>query len=245
MSPDMMMPGMMMMPPGMMDGFGPMGGGMPMQGGAAAAPREEEEQQEGAAGFTVLIEGYSPYKNISELLDPPNVKDDSSRWGFITRLENLPDLFPDVPYELFAKHDITHFKVETGLVDLDEKDMPAGIGVQKEVERVPQSSDRNTPANRRTGQIRRGQDFVYTEEVLIDPMTNEEISRTYDIITQKEIDSDPELTEKDLGRKKINKSTGKELFIDRDHWFRIKAKFSWKDAPEEGAAKEAGGASRF
>ena len=245
MSPDMMMPGMMMMPPGMMDGFGPMGGGMPMQGGAAAAPREEEEQQEGAAGFTVLIEGYSPYQNISELLDPPNVKDDSSRWGFITRLENLPDLFPDVPYELFAKHDITHFKVETGLVDLDEKDMPAGIGVQKEVERVPQSSDRNTPANRRTGQIRRGQDFVYTEEVLIDPMTNEEISRTYDIITQKEIDSDPELTEKDLGRKKINKSTGKELFIDRDHWFRIKAKFSWKDAPEEGAAKEAGGASRF
>jgi len=247
MSPDMMMP--MMMPgmmPGMMEGFGPgVGGPMSAPGSSAAAPREEEEQEEGGAGFTVLIEGYSPYQNIAELLDPPSVRGDQSRWGFITRLENLAGLFPDVPYKLFAKHDITHFKVETGLVDLEEKDMPAGIGVPKEIERVPQLSDRNDPANRRVGQGRRGQNIVYTEEVLIDPMTNEEISRTYDIITQEEIDSDPELTEKDLGRKKINKSTGKELFIERDHWFRIKAKFTWKDAPEEGPAEEAGGALRF
>ena len=41
------------------------------------------------AGFVITIEGYSPYRRIGELLDPPNVKEDPSRWGFATRLENL------------------------------------------------------------------------------------------------------------------------------------------------------------
>ena len=160
------------------------------------------------------------------------MKDDVSRWGFITRLGKLAALFPEAPYELFAKHEIVHFKMETGLVDLKSGETPAGIGVLKEVERVPQLSDRNTSANRRGGQGRQEQDFVYTEDVLIDPMTNEEISKTSDIFTQEEINSDSELTEKDIGRKKYNKSTGDELFIERDHWFRIRAKFIWKDGPE-------------
>ena len=230
---DMMMPGMM---PGMMEGFGPAAGGS--RPGGATTPREEEEQAEGGDGFTVLIEGYSPYQNIAELLDPPSVRGDQSRWGFITRLEKLAVLFPDIPYALFAKHDITHFKVETGLVDLDSQEMPAGIGVQKEIERVPQLSDRNEPTDRRAGARRREQDIIYTEQVLIDPMTNEEISRTYDIVTQKEIDSNPELTEKDLGRKKYNKLNGKELWIEKDCWFRIRAKFTWKDASEQEEATE-------
>jgi type IV pilus assembly protein PilM len=181
--------------------------------------------------------------NISELLDPPNVRDDSSRWGFVTRLENLKQLFPDVPYELFSKSNIAHFEIEidNGLVDLTDNDMPGGIGVLKEVERVPQSAVRSDPGGRQTAMARRSQDIIYTEDVLIDPMTNEEISRTYDIITQEDINSSPELTDRDLGKMKINRLTGKEQFIDRDHWFRIKAKFVWKDAPETAASSTIGG----
>ncbi len=230
-SPDAEMPSEIMLK--MLGGFSPeVGGGMPMPG--RTAPKEEEQEEEGGAGFTVLIEGYSPYQNISELLDPPNVKDDSSRWGFITRLENLGTLFPEASYELFAKHDITHFKVDTGLVDLTFKDLPVGIGVLKDIERVPKElTSTRTPVGYEGAGRPRGGDFVYTEQVLIDPMTNEEISRTYDIVTQEDIDINPELTERDLGRKKYNKLTGEELFVDRDCWFRIRAKFTWKDAPKE------------
>ena len=46
---------------------------MQMMGGTAA--------QEKHPGFVVMIEGYSPYKRIGDLLDPPNVKDDPSRVG--------------------------------------------------------------------------------------------------------------------------------------------------------------------
>ena len=67
-------------------------------------------------------------------------------------------------------------------------------------------------------------------------MTGEEISKTYDIYTQHDIDNDPELTDRDLGRKKLD-NFGEEQFIERDHWFRIQAKFIWKDAAKaEGAA---------
>ena len=101
---------------------------------------------------------------------------------------------------------------------------------------IAQAADSGERTNRRSGFRNQSQDIIYAEDVLVDPMTNEEISRTYDIITQEEIDSNPELNEKDLGKKKINKLTGKELFIDRDHWFRIKAKFIWKDASEVAAS---------
>jgi type IV pilus assembly protein PilM len=37
-------------------------------------------------GFLVIIEGYSSYKNIDELLDPPGVGNDQSKWGLVTRL---------------------------------------------------------------------------------------------------------------------------------------------------------------
>ena len=230
---------MMMMEMMMGEGMMPGGGMMPPGGGAT--PKKEEEQEEGGSGFTVLIEGYSPYQNISDLLDPPNVRGDQSRWGFVTRLENLITLFPGISYELFAKHDIEHFKVETGLVDLGSKDMPAGIGVEKEIERVPKELADARPTAGYGGAGRLRGDFVTIEQVLVDPMTNEEISKTSDIITQEEIDSDPELTDRDLGRKKYNRSTSDELFIERDCWFRIRAKFTWKDAPEEAPAAEGAG----
>ncbi|MHC5142108.1 MAG: hypothetical protein ACYSOY_00735, partial [Planctomycetota bacterium] len=210
---------------------------------AMTGRRGEDEDEEGSRtpGFTVLIEGYSPYKNIAALLDPPSVGDDSARWGMVTRFEKLADIFPGVPFELFGKHELDHFTVETGLVDLLLKDMPPGIGETKVIERVPQKT--TTKGTRRATGARG--DFVYSEQVLVDPMTGEEISRTYDIYTQEDIDRDSELTEKDLGRKKFNKLTGEEKYIERDQWFRIKAKFVWKDAPGEKKSekKAAGGMS--
>jgi len=205
-------------------------GGLP---GGDTPPEEK-------AGFTILIEGYSPYKNenLSELLDPPSVGDDQSRWGFATRLSKLAVLFPDVPFELLGK-DISQFDVKTGLVDLTDSEMPTGIGILKEVERVPKELTQTNPGGAMSmmegygyGGVRT--DFIDTENVLVDPMTNEEISRTYDIVTRNDIDNNPEKwTEKDLGRIKSNPlSRDKKLFIDRDSWFRIKAKFIWKDAPK-------------
>ena len=37
--------------------------------------------QEKYPGFVITIEGYSPYKRIGDLLDPPNVKDKPSQAG--------------------------------------------------------------------------------------------------------------------------------------------------------------------
>ncbi len=71
---------------------------------------------------------------------------------------------------------------------------------------------------------------IFTELVLVDPMTQEEISRTYDIILQDDIRRNPELTDRDLGRVKLT-PLGTEQYIERDHWFRIQLKFIWKDAP--------------
>ena len=199
-------------------------------------------QEGGGKGFTVLIEGFSPYENISELLDPPMVGEDQSRWGVISRFKNLKTLFPQIPFELFNKSDTTHFKYETGLVDLDSTEMPSGIGITKEVERVPLDESGNSATNTRGRTNTRGiSDYVDIETVLVDPMTGEEISKTYDIITQKDIDADSDLTERDLGRKKLD-SFGEEKFIERDHWFRIQVKFVWKDKPE--TEKTAGGTNK-
>lgn len=225
------MPGMPMMPgmPGMDMGMG-MGTGM------GSAP-SGEGQASGEMGFTVLIEGYSPYERISELLDPPGVGGNRARWGVITRFENLKQLFPDAAFELFKKSDITHFKVETGRVDLSSGLTPAGIGVVKEIQRVPQEqTDAAAGAAGRLTAGTRGQDIITVETVLVDPMTQEEISRTYDIYTQDDIARDPSLKSTDLGRKKYT-PFGEEKFIDRDQWFRIYAKFAWKNpdnAPTDG-----------
>ncbi len=209
-----------------------------------------DEEELGGGGFTVLIEGYSPYRNIAELLDPPMVGSDQTQWGIVTRFENLEKLFPNSPFVLFNKHQIEHFSVVTGLVDLEDTDMPQGIGIEKKIERVPNPTGRTvTQTTRRTtmrprggdlmgemgrgmGKTARGPEFVYTEDVLVDPMTNEEMSRTYDIVTQKDIDADPELDEQDLGQKKTADFGDEWKFIERDQWFRIQAKFVWKDAPK-------------
>lgn len=222
-------PGGMMteMTPGMPGVPGMPGGEL---GAAGAAPTVQ-------AGFVVLIEGYSPYREIAQLLDPPGVGADQTRWGVITRFENLKTLFPEAPFELFGKGDIRHFKDEYGDVSLTDAQMPAGIGILREVERVPSTQG----AGAVPGGIAAGVGAaagmpgavptrVTKETVLIDPMTEEEISKTFDYVTQEDIKNNPNYTDRDLGRVKQT-PFGEPQYIVRDHWFRIQAKFVWKDAP--------------
>jgi hypothetical protein len=136
---------------------GPMGFGM---GVPTTSGRGRDARAGGAAteraGFVITVTGYTPYKNIGELLDPAGVKDDQDRWGVVTRLMNL-DAFSDVnsPFELYEKTEIVHFDLQTGQVSL-EGQMPSGVGVRK---------------NLKEGQTRE------REYVLIDPMTKEVISK--------------------------------------------------------------------
>jgi type IV pilus assembly protein PilM len=244
----------MMMDPMRMRMMQMMEGGVPGPSNTSTTRKSsaDDSEVEGGPGFTVLIEGYSPYQDIAALLDPPKVGSDQDRWGVVTRFLNLEKLFPGTPFKLFNKHEVKHFEIKTGPVDLMEKDLPSGIGVERTVERVPKEVADERKNRRRTdgmmmnpmmmemmrggvggGTTRRGLDIIYEEDVLVDPMTNEEISKTYDIITQDDIDADPDLSEKDRGRKKYNKLNGDEQFIERDQWFRIQAKFIWTEAPKK------------
>ena len=231
---DMLIPGMEGGP-----GMPPGGPGMPPGGPAGYQPPYATEQpsaEEAKSGFVVVIEGFSPYAKISELLHPFGVAADKSRWGIVTRFENLPKIIKNTPFELFDIKDTAHFSVQSDLVDLADTRMPEGIGVRKEVRRAPeQVAASRTPTMPMYDALIPGAagpapDRVVTETVLVDPMTGEEVSKTYDIITEKDLAENPELTEKDLGRKKYK--FGKEVFIERDSWFRIQAKFVWKDAPK-------------
>ncbi len=121
-------------------------------GVGAAAPGAEPNR-----GFVISIAGYSPYKEIGELLDPTGAGDDMQKWGVATRLMHLNKLDKladgnDVnsPFELYGKTDKRHFEVQTGEVDVTAE-MPPGIGQRK-------TGD--------GGQM-----------VLVDPMTRETISR--------------------------------------------------------------------
>jgi len=150
-------------------------------------------------------------------MDPAGAGDDKQKWGVITRMLNLNQLFDvNSPFELFQKNKIEHFKFETGLVDLQDQQMPQGIGVNQTKTRV--TLDESAADSRKSTRTysTRGQDadLVASEVVLVDPLTKEEISRTFD------------LDEK--GRKKYD-TFGQPLYIERDRWFRIKAKFIWKD----------------
>jgi len=137
---------------------------------------KEGEEVESGSGFVVTITGYSPYKNIGELMDPAGVEGDSSKWGVITRLLHLDDVVDgENPFELYRKAKIEHFKLETGEVDL-EAEMPAGIGLE-DVE------------SEKAKKAKRGDS---DERSLIDPMTKETISKVA------ELDED--------GRKKIDRS---------------------------------------
>jgi type IV pilus assembly protein PilM len=104
-----------------------------------------------ARGFVITISGYSPYKTITELLDPVKVQDDPNKWGLVTRLMHLDSMFDgNSPFELYKKTDKQHFDLKTGDVDLTAE-IPLGIGVRKNIEGKG--------------------------DVIIDPMTNEIICK--------------------------------------------------------------------
>ena len=198
-----MMPGMPGMP-GMMPGM-PLMPGMPGQRsrstqrisrrGREGGPLRRKDEDKGGPGFVVTITGYSPYKNIGELMDPPGVEGEPDKWGIVTRLLHLDDIVDgNSPFELFKRADIQHFKLEIGEVGWDVE-MPVGIGIEE---------------------VRSDKTKKEEERILIDPMTKEIICKV------------PELD--DSGKEKIDR-TGEIVYKVNDHWFRLDAKFIWKDAP--------------
>ncbi len=244
--PGMGMPGMGM--PGMgMPGMGGPGGG-PGRGPGRAIEEGGDEELKDGAGFVVLIEGYSPYGEVAELLDPPGVGDNKDDWGFVTRLENLPEYIEGAEFKLFDKSNLQHFKLDTGVVDLEDNELPAGIGVIRDVRRIPLEEEAEDGGRGRgrssTRGMNRRDEYVEVETVLVDPMTEEEMSQTFDIITEEEVERDPSLSERDLGRKEYTRFEEPKL-ITRDHWFRLQAKFLWKNAPDtEGGSGDDDGGSR-
>jgi type IV pilus assembly protein PilM len=163
-------------------------------------------QEEKIQGFTITIAGYSPYgNNINELgtlLDPHGVKDQPSKWGFVTRLEHLDDTVDgNSPFELYNKTEAPEqFSLEMKEVSISAE-LPPGIGVQE------------TRTNTSTTDSRQNKE----EAVLKDPMTNE-------IISTVPVYNEDGIQELGMG--------GKPVFQVNDHWFILNLKFIWKDAPE-------------
>jgi len=229
----------------MMEGYedyGMEGYGMEGYGNESYSQQNAQAQDDGiekpkdGPGFVVTIEGYSPYKNILDLLDPSHVGTDEKKWGIVTKFDALAR--KGHPFELYIKDDDKHFKQDTGDVEYGEKEMPGGIGVYKEIQRIllqeePGKKRGGGGAYRRPGHGTNVPDRVESEKVLIDPMTDEEMSKTYDFITQQEINSDPSMDADDLGKIKIDRMNGKPKYIVRDHWFRLNVKFLWTEAPKE------------
>ena len=101
-----------------------------LYGGADGAANRSQ------AGFVITIEGYSPYRRIGDLLDPPNVKDNPKLWGFVNAAgapQGVPALDVNSPFEIYptdkgiANKNPPNFKLETGAVDLDTE-IPKGVG---------------------------------------------------------------------------------------------------------------------
>jgi type IV pilus assembly protein PilM len=177
-----------------------------------------EGQQADGKGFIVVIEGYTPYEKIGELLDPAGVYNTPEKWGIVTRMMNLNRFFDgNSPFELFNKGKIEHFRIEQGVIDVSVTDnsgrVPAGIGILETKVRGNVEEQTGPAGAARGGRADSG-DSVLAEIVLVDPLTKEEMSKTFDLDSS--------------GRKKFD-NFGQPVYIERDRWFRIKAKFLWKD----------------
>ncbi len=186
----------------------------------------EQAQVESRAGFLVTITGYSPYKDIHKLMDPLEVGNDRDRWGFITRLKDL-DFVVDgnSPFKLFERSNPEHFSLEIHPIDLKtELDAPpVGIGVESE-RQIETRSDAGSRTAVYLGQPDRAQRLI-TEQILIDPMTKEVISK----VTKYNEDGTP-----------MTDETGRIAYETNDYWFILRAKLLWLDAPKETAALTAG-----
>ena len=203
-------------------------GEMPaMSSPSAQTPQVEELAN--SAGFVVVIEGYCPYGRIDDIMDPAGAGNNQDKWGIVTRLINLNKFYDgdgNCPFALFEKDKIEHFKYETGVIDLaNPQSMPANIGVLEIKTRVSEEEQTAVQETRKSSSRTAagdGGDRVVTEAVLVDPLTKEEISKTFNL--------------DDKGRKKFD-DFGKPLFIERDKWFRIRAKIMWKNNPQSNSSQ--------
>jgi hypothetical protein len=174
------------------------------------------QQEQKDPGFVVTVVGYSPYKDVGALLDPPNVKSNPSRWGFLTRLENLKqflNLDVNSPFELYTR-EADHFRLERGPVDLD-LDVPMGVGV---MEIIPDKTQPTTPV---TDSYMMGSGFASGTPILVDPMTRETISA--------------EPVTDQYGNPRLD-PLGKPMKKAHDQWFTLEFKLLWKNAPVEDSA---------
>jgi hypothetical protein len=199
------MPGMMgpgMMGPGGYGGYQPRGREDSRRSSRRDSGRDQEDKGiESGPGFIISIVGYSPYRNIGDLIDPAGVGDDKSKWGVVTRLANLDEIIDgNSPYQLFKKTDIKHFNLDTGEIDLEKGDVPKGIGVKGWMFETPEGEKLEGKEN--------------NQQVLRDPMTNEIISKI------------PVLDEK--GEKVIKR--GKVVYEVKDHWYKLDFKLLWNKA---------------
>jgi type IV pilus assembly protein PilM len=159
--------------------------------------KQSAEGENSERGFVISIAGYTPYREISQLFDPTGVKDDTSKWGIITRLMNLDTIFDgNSPFEIYHKTEKEHFELKTGAVELNTE-MPDGIGIKKKLA---------------TGE---------GEELLVDPITNEVISK---------------IEKTDDTGKKVTDRLGKPIYQTNDQWFVLNMKLRWKDAPSYATA---------
>jgi len=172
------------------------------------------------SGFVVTIAGYSPFGNLDDLLDPSGVENDPNRWGVLTRLMHLDDLVDgNSPFKLYKRTEPKHFELRTNDVIMeDSSEMPGGIGL---VEVRFKQAKQVKPAF--GGAANTG------EKVLVDPMTKEIISR---------------VAEYDQNGEKIIDAKGNFVYTVNDHWFTLKAKFLWKEAPKKKEDPSAGMPSR-
>ena len=156
--------------------------------------------------------------------------------GFCYTTGNLDKLTVDgnSPFKLFTE-EFEHFRLDTGEIEVStgSRDVPEGIGIEEEKLRGPieEKEKSKTVGKGRTSRRaastksrEKNTDRITHETVLVDPMTKEEISKTFDL--------------NENGEKRYD-NLGEPAYIVRDHWFRIKAKLFWKDAPkEEGTANK-------
>lgn len=167
-----------------------------------------------AAGFVVTMTGYSPYKNLFELIDPARAGENPDRWGFVTRLMHLDRMVADgnSPFKLFKKTSTEHFQLDIGPVELASDEMPAGIGepdiMFTEKKEFQESQQKGV-------------------EVLVDPMTKEPISKV------------PRFE----NGKMVYNNLNEPVYEVNDHWFVLKFKLVWEEAPgaDRGQSAESGG----
>jgi hypothetical protein len=168
-------------------------------------------------GFVVTVVGYSPYERYENLLDPMNVENDRSKWGFVTRIEHLDKflgLDPNTaPFELYSRQ-ADHFKMEKWLVD-PSIEMPAGVGEVQYVEDPANPQAKTQGVMMGYGGMRTG------KPILIDPMTRENIGAET-ILDQ-------------YGHPKLD-PTGRPMLKERDHWFTLQFKLLWKTGDAAGSS---------